>query len=163
MNGACNLVCGSLNVAGGASEVNSWPMSESLLHSRQCELPFEISIFYAYTWETCRRTDAGAWVLGRAHDYPIPPRSEEEVYLRTYGECTQPRCICGGPEARTLSFLALGSVTTLAYACRALLAPTSSYYGPACASSVFMPLHAFGKWTSILSRDSPPSERISSI
>ena len=125
MNGARNLVSGSLNVAGGASEVNSWSTSESLLHSRQCELPFEISIFYAYTWETCRRTHAGA------HDYPIPPRSEE-VYLRTYGECTQPRCIRGGPEAPTLSFLPLGSISfcfslTSSF-CRALLAPTSSYY-----------------------------------
>jgi len=41
---------------GGAGEVNSWPTSErELLHSRQYELPFEISIFYAYTWETCGR------------------------------------------------------------------------------------------------------------
>lgn len=50
--GSRNLVSGSRSATG---QVNSWPTSESLLHSRQCELPFEISIFYAYTWETCRR------------------------------------------------------------------------------------------------------------
>lgn len=57
------------------------------------------------------RGRTGARARGRAHDYPIPPRSEK-VYLRTYGECTQSRRIRGGPGARIPSFLALGSVTT---------------------------------------------------
>lgn len=83
MNGARNLVSGSpgWNVAGGASEVNSWSTSESLLHSRQCELPFEISIFYAYTWETCRRTDAGRTGARTTTQFRLARR--RFIYVRT--------------------------------------------------------------------------------
>jgi len=57
----------------------------------------------------------------------LPNSASQQGGLSTYGECTQPRCIRGGPEARTLSFLALGSVTISLMPVKALLAPTSSW------------------------------------
>lgn len=64
-------------------EVNSWPTSESLLHSRRCELPFEISIFYAYTWETCRRP---ARRYRRATQFRLVQRRRRptSTYVHTY-------------------------------------------------------------------------------
>lgn len=65
-----------------------------------------------------RRTDT--WT----HDYPIPPRSEEEVYLRTWMHTVAVH----SRRARSSNSFFLGSrfCHDLAYACRALLAPTSS-------------------------------------
>ena len=39
--------------------------TESLLHSRQCELPFQISIFYAYTCRTCGQPDTNNLATGQ--------------------------------------------------------------------------------------------------
>lgn len=70
MNGSQSRSRISCNVA-RPGQVNSWRRLESLLHSRQCELPFEISIFYAYTWETCR-----LYLHRRAHGGSSAPDSD---------------------------------------------------------------------------------------
>lgn len=59
MNGAGNLAPGSRGAVSPSGQVNSWRerSTERLLHSRQCELPFQISIFYAYTCRTCGQPD----------------------------------------------------------------------------------------------------------
>lgn len=59
MNGARNLAPGSRGAVSPSGQVNSWRerSTERLLHSRQCELPFQISIFYAYTCRTCGQPD----------------------------------------------------------------------------------------------------------
>lgn len=134
MNGARNLACGSPGPTAGTGEVNSWPTSESLLHSRRCELPFEISIFYAYTWVICRRL-----AYRRATQFRLVQR-RRGVHLRLYTYvCMHARIHTiaklrsrRARKAREL-FLLLSTrlCHDLAYACRVPLSrcPTSSYHG----------------------------------
>lgn len=161
MNGACNLACGSPSAAAGTGEVNSWPTSESLLHSRRCELPFEISIFYAYTWEICRRP---ARRYRRATQFRLMQRRRKYMYVHLYvctRECTQSRLTFAEGQKREL-FLFLSiqlsattSLTPVESLSRAdIIVPWSGESRSLCA----MPVHAFGKWPPILSRDSSPSK-----
>jgi len=165
MNGARNLACGSPSSTAGTGEVNSWSTSESLLHSRRCELPFEISIFYAYTWVICRRL---AYRYRRATQFRLVQR-RRGVHLRAY-ICMYARANAhnrettlakGQKSASSFSFSVLGSATTsltpvesLSRAARHHRIPWSGESRPLCAT----PVHAFGKWPPILSRDSSPSK-----
>lgn len=162
MNGARNLACGSPSAAAETGEVNSWPTSESLLHSRRCELLFEISIFYAYTWEICRRP---ARRYRRATQFRLVQRRRRYMYVHLYEctrECTQSRALTFAEGQKRELFLFLSTqfsatalLTPVEFLSRAdIIVPRSGESRSLCA----VPVHAFGKWPPILSRDSSPSK-----
>lgn len=165
MNGARNLACGSPSPTAGTGEVNSWPTSESLLHSRRCELPFEISIFYAYTWVICRRL---AYRYRRATQFRLV-RRRRGVHLRTYTYvCVHARmhtiAKLRSRRARKARALSLSQYSALprprlrlsspSLARPDIIVPWSGESRPLCAT----PVHASGKRPPILSRDSSPSK-----
>lgn len=103
MNGARNLVSGSPNVAGGGQRSEQLARRRRAYSTRgSASYRLRLASFMHIHGRPAGGRTRAARPHGRAHDYPIPPRSAK-VYLRTYGECTQPRCICGGSDALKLS------------------------------------------------------------